>query len=356
MTSPTPTPLALCAAVLVAAFGVLGVPSVAQAEEAPSDAVSWSVSPADESGPDGRTSVEHELDPGESVDDHIVVRNLGSADVVFHLAAADGYYTPAGRFDMLPSDQESVAAGTWISLPDEVSVPAGGAVVVPFTVAVPDNAEPGDHAAGVAASVLSIQRDDAGGTGVGVESRVGIKVMTRVTGEIAPAFAVRNLSADYEMTWNPFRAGSATVSFDVANTGNTRLDAAGELSIAGQTIAFPAEGERRQEILPGESRTFTITVPDVWPLVAVGGDLRITPSSSTLAGDPLAVDASTTSVTVWAMPWPQLGLLAGAALLILALLWNRIRSRRRMEALLSTARERGREEALDEARREEAVR
>jgi hypothetical protein len=355
MTSPRYAPLALCAAALAAVLGVLGIPSAAPADYAPSDAVSWSVSPADGTVEDGRVSIQHELDPGESVEEHIIVRNLGAGDVVFSLSAADGFYTEAGRFDMLPSDKESTDSGSWITIPEEVEIAAGGSAVVAFTITVPENAEPGDHAAGVAASVLSVKKDDSGATGVGVESRVGVKVLTRVAGALAPAFVVQNLHADYQLDPNPFEAGGLTVTFDVQNTGNTRMDAEGSLDIAGQKISFPAEGEHPQVLLPGESRSFTVQVADVWPLFLLGGDLTVSPTAASLDGEAIAIEASTTSLSVWAMPWPQLGLLAGIALLVLALLWNRIRSRRRVQALISEAVERGREEALGESRREKVA-
>lgn len=355
MTFPRSAPLAVCAAALAAVLGALGLPSAAHADDAPSDAVSWSVSPADETGEDGRVSIQHELDPGESVEEHIIVRNLGAGDVVFSLSAADGFYTAAGRFDMLPSDKESTDSGSWITIPEEVEIAAGGSAVVAFTITVPDDAEPGDHAAGVAASVLSVKKDESGAAGVGVESRVGVKVLTRVAGALAPAFAVQNVQTGYRLNPNPFEAGGLTVSFDVQNTGNTRLDAAGTLDIAGQTLAFPAEGEHPQVLLPGESRTFSLQLAEVWPLFLLGGDLKVAPTAASLDGEKIAVEGSTTSLSVWAMPWPQLGLLVGAALLVLALLWNRIRSRRRVQALISEAVERGREEALAGSTREKVT-
>jgi hypothetical protein len=340
------TRIAVSAAALLAALGSLTLPSSALADDAQADAVSWSVSPADDAGADGRVAIEHELDPGESVDEHVLVRNLGASDVVFSLSAADGFYTEAGRFDMLASDQESTGAGTWIAIPDDIEIPAGGSAVIPFTITVPENAEPGDHAAGVAASVISIKTDDAGATGVGVESRVGVKVITRVAGAITPAFAVGGVQADFRGEANPFEAGELTVTFAVENTGNARMDAAGTLNIAGQQVAFPAEGQRPQVLLPGETRSFTLTMTGVWPLVFLSGDLTVMPVAASLDGETLAVESSTTPVTAWAMPWPQLLVVAGVALLVFALLWNRIRSRRRVEGLISQAVERGREEAL----------
>jgi len=341
---------ALAALTLVAglAAGLVAVTAVpAAAEEAP--AVSWSVSPADASGPDGRVAVEHAIDPGADVQDAFAVRNLGAEEVTFRLAAADGFYNRNGRFDMLPSDQASVAAGTWIDVPETVTVPPSGMVVVPFTITVPGNAEPGDHAAGIAASVLSVKTGD--GAGVGVESRVGFRVMTRVTGELAPAYAVTNVAADYQTSWNPIRPGSIDVSFDVVNEGNTRLEVAGVLEIAGRSIAFPAETDHPQEVLPGETRSFSVAVDQVWPTFAVPGRIVLSPSVTTASGDETTVDSSSTDVLVWAVPWPQLLLLLGIVLIVMSLLWRRGRSKRRLDTMLEEAREEGRRDVVLEGRR-----
>lgn len=316
---------------------VLTVAAPATADEAAP--VSWSVSPADASGPDGRLAVEHEIDPGATVSDHFAVRNLGAEEVTFRLSAADGFYNRNGRFDMLPSDQESVDAGTWIDLPESVTVPPSGTVVVPFTLSVPENAEPGDHAAGIAASVLSVQQGD--GAGVGVESRVGFRVMTRVTGELEPAYSVANVHSDYRTSWNPLRPGSLDVSFEVVNEGNTRLEVGGVLEIAGRSVPFP-EADRGQQILPGESHSFTLELRRVWPLFAFPGEIEVSPTVTTATGETTEVAPAATPVFAWAMPWPQSLVVLGLALVVAALVWRRDRSKRRLEQLLDQAREEGR--------------
>ncbi|WP_240642097.1 DUF916 domain-containing protein [Microbacterium sulfonylureivorans] len=336
---------AMLAALLAVAFASGSAASATAADDADDPStIRWSVTPADESGPDGRTAVEHDIDPGDSVDDHFAVRNVSDVDVTFRLAAADGFYTRAGRFDMLPADQESVDSGTWISLPDEVAVPAGETVVIPFEITVPDTAEPGDHAAGITASILSVQSGDDGAS-VGVESRVGFRVLTRVTGEITPAAAVESLVAGYSLSWNPLRPGEMTVTFDVVNEGNTRLIAEGVVEAGGQQAAFPAEGEIRQELLPGDTRSMAAVVDDVWPLFLVPTKVVLRPIVVTMDGETATMTPVVAEVVVWAVPWPQLLLLAGVALVIGAIVWGRIRSRRRLDALLSDAREAGRREA-----------
>lgn len=306
--------------------------------------IRWSVVPADESGPDGRTAVENDLDPGESVSDRFAVRNVSDAEVTFRLTAADGFYTRNGRFDILPADQESIDSGTWISLPDEVTIPAGETAIVPFEITVPDNAGPGDHAAGITASVLSVQTGDDGAN-VGIESRVGFRVTTRVTGEITPEPVIGAVSGAYALSWNPFRPGEVTVTFEVENAGNTILLVEGVVNAGGQSAVFPAGGEKPQELLPGDSRDFSVVVDDVWPLFAVPVEVVVAPTILTMTGETSEVTPVTASISVWAMPWPQLIVLSGIALVVWAMVWGRIRSRRRLDSMLADAREAGRREA-----------
>ena len=115
--------------------------------------------------------------------EHLLVRNLSTTAVTFQLTAADGYFTSNGRFNMLTSDRSSTDAGTWITMQDSVRVASGADAIVPFTVTVPENATPGDHPAGVAAGVRSGKGE------VGVESRVGFRVMTRVKRRAQPRSA-----------------------------------------------------------------------------------------------------------------------------------------------------------------------
>lgn len=352
----TRTPSRAAAALAAAALGLAALvggillPTPAHADDAAPD-VRWSVVPADASGPDGRRTVDVRLDPGQSVEDHFAVRNVGDAEVTFRLTAADGFTTPAGRFDILADGTASVDAGTWISVPESVTVAAGATVVVPFTIAVPATAEPGDHAAGITASVLSVRRAD-GGASVGVESRVGFRVLTRVTGVIAPAAALDATAASYDIDWNPLRPGTAVVTFDVANAGNTRLVAAGTVSVGDRTVSFPAEGESATELLPGDRRTMRVVVDGVWPLVYVPATVSLVPRAVTIAGDTPAVAPTSAEASLWALPAPQAIVLLGIALLVFALFWGRTRSRRRIDQLVAQAHEEGRRAAAADLNQE----
>ncbi|MCJ1674002.1 DUF916 domain-containing protein [Rathayibacter sp. VKM Ac-2929] len=330
-------------AVLVGALALSAAPPALAA--AATDQITWAVSPATDGAVDKRSWVELDLDPGATADEQAAVRNLSDQTVTFRIDAADGYFTDKGRFNMLPSDQESVDAGTWITAPETVTVEPGGTGIVPFTVSVPDDAEPGDHAAGIAASLVSVGTD-VGGSSVGVESRIGFRVMTRVTGDVAPAVAVENLTGDYRLSWNPFQPGALTVTADIVNTGNVRLLLDGSATAQGATAPLVAADAAQQELLPGDRRAVTLPLDDVWPLFAVGTDLTVAPTVVTPDGlDPVDIAPLTESTTTAAVPLPQLAVLLGLALILAALLAGRTRSRRRVAALVEQAKEEGRREA-----------
>ncbi|MFF2370934.1 hypothetical protein [Agromyces sp. NPDC058110] len=328
---------------LVATFAwQAALPQVASAEEEP--AVSWSVTPADASGPDGRSWIEQSLDPGQTREEHLAVRNLGSSEVTFALSAADGYLTETGRFNMLPASTPSTSAGLWIDLPRSVTVPANGTAVVPFTVAVPEQAVPGDYAAGVAASITSVGAED--GATIGIESRVGFRVLTRVVGELAPSLALVDAGSEYDVSWNPFEPGRMTVSFALENTGNTRLSVTGQVEAAGGAAGFSPDGEAI-ELLPGDRRDVAVVLDDLWPLVLVPTAVTASVEVADAAGSwkPAPEAAASASLMTPALPLPQLAVLLALGLIVGAMVLRRRRTRRAVEDLVERAREEGRREA-----------
>ncbi|WP_367129482.1 hypothetical protein [Saccharothrix sp. HUAS TT1] len=204
--------------------------------------------PANAEGPDERRAVDLELPGGERVTEHVAATNHSTRPVTFTVAANDGYLTDKGLFDVRAADVAPTDGGSWIDVPDTVTVPGGGTAVVPVAVIVPEHATPGDHPAGVTASLDTVSGQ------VRVRNRVGVRVNTRVTGEARAALAVTDLQATYEPSWNPFAAGALTVRYAVANHGNAHAAAD-----TGITTSHPFGGDTRtdqataraREVLPG---------------------------------------------------------------------------------------------------------
>ncbi|MEV0731107.1 hypothetical protein [Polymorphospora sp. NPDC050346] len=335
MTRTLPRLLAVLAAVLVtvpiAPAGALAEPTL-----------TWAVQPADGNGPDGRRWIERTLDPGQVVTEHLAVRNFSDAAATFALKAADGYLTGKGRFNMLPSHQKSTDGGTWIAVQETVTVGARQTKVVPFTITVPRDATPGDHPAGIAATVTS-----TGGT-VAVESRVGFRVMLRASGTITASLAVGDLTATYRPSWNPFSAGTVDVGYTATNDGNAAVTGRGRVTVPGLfglgDRIVPADIE---ETLPSGNRRIEARVTGVWTFGPLRTAVDVTPA--VLGGDQAGAEIrpASATVTVWAVPWSQLALVVVLFALVVVARTVTRRRRQRLARLLDRAREEGRAQARE---------
>jgi hypothetical protein len=346
MTRTLPRLLTALAAILT----TVSIAPATAAAEPTTPTLTWAVQPANQQGPDGRRFIEHTLDPGQAITEHLAVRNFSDRPATFSLKAADGYLTDKGRFNMLPSHQQSKDGGTWITIQNKVTVAPKATAVVPFTITVPRNATPGDHPAGLAATITA-----TGGT-VAVESRVGFRVMMRVTGTTVAALAIHDLTTTYRHSWKPFTAGTIHVTYTTTNNGSiaaTGTNRATTTELFGLTKH--AARTEVEQTLPGGTRQLDIHVTGLWALGPLRTTINLTPAA--LPGDATSAEIkrATATTTIWTLPWPQLTLATILVALVFTARTVTQRRRRRLAQLLAHARDEGREEGLSSARPGEAT-
>jgi hypothetical protein len=278
--------------------------------------------------PDNRGKFMFGATAGALVKDYVAISNVSTQPLNLRVYAADAFNTTEGGFDLLPTGKPSKDVGNWIKLGKEsVTIPPNGEEIVPFTVTVPRDAPPGDHAAGIVASLLT-EQTNADGSKVAVDTRVGTRMYLRVAGELRPQFSVENLDVVYHDKLNPFGPGRTTIRYTVRNTGNVRLEGAQAVRVDqpwGSSVDAPAL-KRIPELLPGNEISVSTEVSGVWPVVLPTAVVRLEPAA--MAGDvnPPAV-ATEVSDSFLAIPWSQLGVLALLVLGLFLLRWRRKRRR-----------------------------
>lgn len=213
----------------------------------------WQVRPSDAGG-QTRAAFELSLDPGAAASDAVVITNLGAEPLSLALSAADIVTTPSGDVTLADDDADPIAR-EWVSLAaQEVTLQPAEAVEVPFDIAPPANAEPGDYAVAVLASVVRPVSGDQGQAAM-LDTRVGARVYLRVIGDLRSELAVTDLTVARDAEWwNPLPA-PATSDFVVTNRGNVRLDASVVVTLTGPFGWELGRTEVRAlpQLLPGDS-------------------------------------------------------------------------------------------------------
>ncbi len=255
---PTSPRLQATIVVVLAMLGLVGtlVPPAA-AEDVP-----WTVEPADNSFGADRQSYGYTLNPGGRIEDGVVVTNHGDTPLRLALDA-----TPAN----------------WVQLDrDTVTVRPGESVGVPFTVTLPKDAPPGDHAGGIVASL-----DE--------ERRAGVPIRLRVGGALKPSLAVEDV-----------RLHDGTVSYTIHNTGNATLSARQSASVSGPFGLRAVAADKIADsppLLPGATRNVSSPVHGVTPALRLTATVTLIPLLTDAAGSTAPLAATESAGHAWAVPW-----------------------------------------------------
>lgn len=318
----------LASAVLVA-LGLTGAFAVGTAPARADDSaggVAWSVRTADNANGNARANFIYDVDPGAVIEDAMVVVNTGTEALPLAVYAADAFTASSGEIDVVVDGTPSVDAGTWVDVTSAtLELAPGQQTEVAFTITVPADARPGDHAAGI---VTSLQTTDASQS-LSVDRRLGTRINLRVAGELAPAAAVSNVEASYTPSWNPFAPGVLTISYALENSGNTRITGLETIAVAGPggLLGTTFAPTQLAEVIPGS----TIEVATEVPTLSLGwlsGSATVTPEGVGLGAGSVAPVAMEFSIA--AVPWSLYALLllvVGAAVLVVALIRRRERRR-----------------------------
>lgn len=324
---------AALALVLLTAAGLAAPASAADPDpSAGSDLVSFGIAPAGPERPDDRPYVAVTAPAGSVVYEHVALLNQGPEPVTLDVYGADVVMADGGGLSVRAASDTDTDAGAWVSVdaPGPVEVPAQDAdgygwTIVPLTVTVPQDAEPGDHVAGLVASLVTVADGAGESPGLQLEQRVAARVYVEVQGEVTPGLVVEDVRAD----WVPsglVGAGETTVAWTVRNTGNVRLAVESSAVVSGPfgVRARHADGARVEELLPGGTARLTATVDGT---LALGRqDVTVTAHAVAPAtGRDPGLDPVVVTTHVWAVPWGPLAALGVLVLLLVLALRGRRR-------------------------------
>lgn len=310
--------------------------------------VSFGIAPAGAEHPDDRAFIQVAAAPGSTVYEHVALLNQGSAPVTLRVYGADGLMADGGGLTVGGAD-DPVDAGTWIDLGGvtEVEVPAQAAetgfgyVILPIALTVPADAEPGDHVAGLVASLDSPGTAGTDTPAIELQQRVAARVYVQVAGALDPGLAVEGVHATWSGT--ALGTGTAAISYTLRNTGNARVAVDQQVRVAGPFGLGSVETDppRVDDLLPGGTTDVTVEV-DALPLVLESVQVTAHARQAAAGIDPGDLTATGTT-RLLAVPWLWVALLL---LLVVAVVLLLARRRRRRAARRSRTAQREARRAL----------
>ena len=176
----------------------------------------------------------HQLEPGEELVDEALVLNEGDLPVRLQVYVAEAMTAVNGGTAFGHRNDNNSGVAGWVSLDvGEVSLQPGETQIVPFTIAVPTDASPGDHVAGLLVEALPTASET--GTeptaeepllAVQVVRRVGVAVVIDIPGDRVAQLAITDLRLGQQ------HEQGAVFEVAVHNTGNVMVNGHGTLTVS----------------------------------------------------------------------------------------------------------------------------
>ena len=256
--------------------------------------------------------------PGATIQESLRIRNETGTDQAYKVVVTD-FIVTGNQGTPIPVD-ETVSGrwslASWISVsPKQILVAAGAAQSLDLIVSVPSSALPGGHYAMVTYS--PVVEGTMAGTGAQISPQVGSLIYLKVIGDVTEAanlkeFKIDKVFKDY---------GPTQIMAEIENLGDIHLRPAGKLTVTNWLgdETYSAELEEKN-IFPFASRTYDWTVSGKWRLGRYAARL------TAQAGE--AAIPLTGLIYFWIVPVKELGLIAGALIVIIVLVWLKKRRRK----------------------------
>jgi dihydroorotate dehydrogenase (fumarate) len=281
-----------------------------------------------------RSRFSYQVEPGQVIQDEYLVSNSGSTSSEVTVYATDAYNLENGDYALLDSNLPPQDVGTWVTFTDGstrmvLSLAPGESRALPFSVTVPADASPGDHAGGLIISSLT-ESDQ-----VKLDRRIATRLYLRVKGDVTALMTVSSISAEYLPSFNPF-AGTTNIAFTITNNGNVSLGANAVAVVKG-LFGIPLSGTVRLEIpemLPGTSRSMVVPVEGVGQWIFLNPTIGIVGTIDDDAINPGPLPTAERDVILFVAPWALLFILALAAAAFFFIRWRRKRDHVRAQAWL----------------------
>lgn len=203
--------------------------------------------------------LEIEIDPGETYSDFIKFENLSDTETLtlypqilsFKAKGESG----AQEFIEDSAETTNFSLSQWVDIStDVITIKPLERIILPFTITVPADAEPGGRYAAVLLGNQPIVPQ--AGSNVALGTRTGSIILAKVTGEVTENASLTLFKTGKETYQYP------PVDFEITiqNSGNIHVKPLGKIEIVnmfGKTVDEVVVNDSKGNVLPESSRKFT---------------------------------------------------------------------------------------------------
>lgn len=158
---------------------------------------------------------------------------------------------------------------TWLATNEQVDIAPGEKVVVPYTITIPEDAEPGGYFSAIFWGGQDPKTQEAGEVAIG--GKLGVLILLRVAGDIHEEAGLSEfLAGDGSRVFTTLPVG---FSYRFTNKGEDRVVPLGDITIKntfGREVAKLKANESEGNVLPNSTRKFLVTWGDKNIVPAVG--------------------------------------------------------------------------------------
>jgi len=264
----------------------------------------------------------YNLDRGESITDYLKLVNISPEKTVeVKLYPVDAVVSSQGVFNPLAETDSKKDIGAWIEISEsEIILAPEETRIIPFTIAIPENASVGDHLGAIIAEKGELT--PSGQAGLSIKTRVGIRVWNTVPGEIVKNLRTSNVI--WEIKNKKLSSKPTTIEkiktalglnkegfivLEIKNEGNVHLMPMVNIEI---TDIFGGWVDTLEASLGTSALNQTSTVPIKWEKPSLFG--RLTANITVFYGDG---QSATFKKSFWIIPWTLIFIVVLLAMIII---------------------------------------
>lgn len=192
--------------------------------------------------------------PGDTVQSEITLINERETEETYYSSFSN--FEAQGETGSPNFVDPTEGLGTWMRTDDVVTMAPGTSKIVPVTISIPANAEPGGYFAAVFFGTSN--PDISGGGQVSIGAKTGVLVLLRVNGDVNEDGGILEFGTEENNRF--FTSLPVSFYYRFQNSGGDRVKPDGDIEIKhfiGFTKANVPANVVQGNVLPGQIRRFT---------------------------------------------------------------------------------------------------